>query len=198
MKKKMPLKTLYFVSGLSAGLFFVHPYVMLVLMLTSPDGNKGLRLDFKDVSSFVHLIFSSEMWPMSFAFISFSGAIGLLIGMVVERERTLAALRYENERRTFVIQAIRQLVMILSHHFLNAVLVIGANVKQLKVAADLECKTEALKKIETQAMKTESIISLLQGLDFERLLDGSEQGYKKIIEISSELERQLKRKKDGD
>jgi aromatic ring-opening dioxygenase LigB subunit len=116
---------------------------------------------------------------------------GLLAGMVIERKRRLVALRYENEKRASVLRAVRQLVMVLSHYFLNAALVTEADVKRLKKDGGIDARNEALDEIEAQARKTESVIGLLRDIDFEKLLDGSDPGYKKMLEVNSEIEKRL-------
>jgi hypothetical protein len=116
---------------------------------------------------------------------------GLLAGMVIERKRRLVALRYENEKRASVLRAVRQLVMVLSHYFLNAALVTEADVKRLKKDGGIDARNEALDEIEAQARKTESVIGLLRDIDFEKLMDGSDPGYKKMLEVNSEIEKRL-------
>ncbi|MGC8736384.1 MAG: hypothetical protein ACP5SG_06380 [Dissulfurimicrobium sp.] len=119
----MPFKTICFAVGIAAGALFAHPYMMLVLSLFTSHGKLDIEPGAHGLSSFAHLIFSRQMLPMSFTFISLCGVAGLLAGMVIERKRRLAALRYENEKRASVLRAVRQLVMVLSHYFLNAALV---------------------------------------------------------------------------
>ena len=190
--KGTPFKTIGAATGIAAGALFVHPYMMLVLSLFTSHGKLDIEPGVHGLSSFAHLIFSRQMLPMSFTFISLCGVAGLLAGMVIERKRRLVTLRYENEKRESVLLAVRQLVMVLSHYFLNAALVTEADVKRLKKDGGIDARNEALDEIEARARKTESVIGLLRDIDFEKLLDGSDPGYKKMLEINSEIEKRLR------
>ncbi|MGC9022512.1 MAG: hypothetical protein ACP5J5_05305, partial [Dissulfurimicrobium sp.] len=56
---------------------------------------------------------------------------------------------------------------------------------------------KALDEIEARAQKTASVIGLLRDIDFEKLLDGSDPGYKKMLEINSEIEKRLGMEKES-
>jgi len=187
---KLPLKTIGLILGGLTGFLLLHPSVMLVLSFVTTAGG-GQLPPTGGILSFLRLVFSPEMLPMSLALILFSALMGLLIGMVFERERRLDALRHENERREAVLGAVRQLVMVLSHHFLNSALVIGVNAKRLRNGTREEDRSEALDRINAQIMKMESVVSTMREIQFEEMLDGNDTDYERIIEINSQLEQHI-------
>ncbi len=189
---RIPHKSLGLILGGLTGLLLLHPYVMFVLSFVAPTGDNQ-PISTVGIIPFLHMVFSPGMLPMSLAFILFSGIMGLLIGMVFERERRLDALRHEAERREAVLGAVRQLVMILSHHILNSALVIGISAKQLRNDTREEDRSEALERINVQITKMESMVGLMREIRFEEMLDGSDTSYKRIIEINSQMEQYLAR-----
>lgn len=194
-RKKIPLKTTCFVLGLVAGLVFVHPYTMMILFLTIPSVSGEYTLEVKGIVSFFQMIFSPEMFPMSSAFILFSGFTGFLIGMVLEREKRLVVMKYKNEKRLVVLQAVRQLIMVISHYFLNAALIIGTRAGQLKTDIKESQRENIVNEIKEQAKQIETLLTFMRKTEFAQMLDGSSADYKKILDISTELEKQLRQKK---
>ncbi len=187
--RKVPFKTAGALIGAAAGLLLLHPYVMAVLSLAP--GMHQNHVTPPGLRSFLALIFSPSMLPMTAAFVIFASVMGLLAGMVVERERRLEKFRQERERQKAVMEAVHRLIMVLSHHIINSALAIGAGAKALSRAGSNEERGQALKEIEGRIERIEAVMRTMQEMEFQEVLHGQENGYEGVIRTSRWIEERM-------
>ncbi|MBI5055368.1 MAG: hypothetical protein HZB61_01940 [Nitrospirae bacterium] len=167
-------KSLPFFIGALAGYAVVHPYTMLVYSLTG-FAHSGMHL--KDI----FFSFDREMLPMGVAFTVLGGFIGILIAVVIEKQRQLYTVIFENEKKKIT----------LSHYLLNANMVIGGMVRRcqrIQTNEDSQCSLEA---IAEQAKKIDAVISALKRLTEIKTAKYTAEGHALMIDISKEIEELL-------
>lgn len=189
--KALPIKTVGVLAGAVIGLLLLHPYVMAVIALIPGDLPKIAP---RTLKGFAVELFSPGMLPMTLAFVLFCSGVGLLIAMVVERERSLAAMRRKQERQQAAIAAANRLIMIFSHHLLNSLMAIGVHAKRLQRSREREVKERSLAEIIKRIGELESIMEVMKSMEFQETLEKGEEGYHSIIEASRWIEERLKAK----
>ena len=122
-------KTLFTLAGIAAGVFFVHPYVMLVHRFT--DAGHGIMNTEGDVAV-LFSAFTPAMLPMTIAFGFFAGACGFLLGLLFERNQRIIRYRYTIQLHSDLTAALNQLLEVLSHYILNSSMMISGYVRRLQ------------------------------------------------------------------
>lgn len=182
------------IIGALAGYLLFHPYAMLVYRIKDTHQEGEVSFHIKDIFNTAFAIFDPEMLPMALSFAFFGGAIGLLSGVIISKQRSLSAIRYENERKKVALETIQRLMVTLSHHLLNANAVIGASARRarkLETKADLAVSLEL---IEEQARRIDAVIAALRKTAEVKTADYTAGGRDLLIDISKEIEELLQQK----
>ncbi|MBI4849767.1 MAG: hypothetical protein HY808_14550 [Nitrospirae bacterium] len=177
-------KSLPFFIGALAGYAVFHPYTMLVYSLTG-FAHSGMHL--KDV----FFSFEREMLPMGVAFAVLGGLIGILIAVVIEKQRQLYTVTFENEKKKIALETLQQLMITLSHYLLNANMVIGGMVRRCQRIQTNEDAQHSLEAIAEQAKKIDAVISALKRLTEIKTAKYTAEGHALMIDISKEIEELL-------
>lgn len=175
--------------GIIAGVIIVHPYVMLVNLLTGPQPWIGPTNDIG--TGGLLKIFIPDMLPMTIAFTFFGGVCGFLLGLVFERNERLNRYGYKIRLHSDLTTALHQLLGVVSHYILNGSLIISAHARRLEKTTTQEDQLH-LAAIINQAEKNESVLKLLQETAFLQNIDPSDRTYKKLIELNQRIEQQLR------
>lgn len=183
-------KIILFGIGAAIGYLVFHPYTMLVYFLTgfSPSG-----MHLKDI----FFSFDRTMLPMGIAFAALGGFIGLLIAVIIEKQKQLYAMTLENEKKKAALETLKELMITLSHYLLNANMVIGGMVrrcKQMKSTEDILCSLEV---IAEQARKIDAVMSTLKKITEIKTSKYAEEGQVLMIDISKEIEKLLSKDREG-
>ena len=185
--KKLNLKIAFTAAGLIFGILIAHPYIMLVYYLTSPGGGIGAVAGGSVIQA-VADAFSPEMLPMTMAFSFFCGVIGFLAGLLLERNRRLARMKFAAQRQQAVMESLQKLLSVLSHFILNSTMVIASGIRRLRKemqGRDLPDDFEAtLRKIEQQAERNEEVLKLMRGSDYLECLESADRSISKILELT--------------
>ena len=189
-----PRKTGCILTGILAGVIIVHPYVMLVNRLTGPGPLTGQPQNFGDVG-FPGII-APNMLPMTIAFAFFGGICGLLLGLLIERNRRVLHYRYQAELHTNLTAALHQLLDVVSHYILNGSMVISSHARRLEKKTTRK-NLPHLAAIIRQSEHNEAVLKLLKGSDFLQQIDPTDATYEKLIELNQKIEAQLKHAPGG-
>lgn len=185
-------RTLYIVAGMSGGLLVLHPYTMIVYALMHlHDRGGGFHLHWNDISLRGLLAFDPNMIPMVSAFVIFGGLVGLLTSVVIERKRKLLMLGVENERNQIAIQTLRELMVTISHHLLNANTIIGGKVRQCRKLVADEKALEVLSHIETQGRRIDATIRSLREITEMKIADYTTGGTVTMIDIDEKIREKM-------
>ncbi len=176
-------------AGIMAGVIIVHPYVMLVNRLTGPGPFTKQSQNF-DVSGFLRII-DPDMLPMTIAFAFFGGVCGLLLALLIERNRHILHYRYQVKMHGNLTTALHQLLGVISHYILNSSLIICAHARQLEKKTTKKNQLHVTAII-SQAQKNESVLKLIQETEFLQNIDPSNDTYQKLIELNQKIEKHLK------
>ncbi len=182
-------KTVCTLAGILAGIIIVHPYVMLVNRLTGPGPLTSQPQSFGDVG-FPGII-APNMLPMTIAFAFFGGICGLLLGLLIERNRRVLHFRYQAQLHTNLTAALHQLLDVVSHYILNGSMVISSHARRLEKKTARE-DLPHLAAIIKQAEHNEAVLKLLKESDFLQQIDPTDATYEKLIELNRKIEAQLK------
>lgn len=189
-----PRKTGCTLAGILAGIIIVHPYVMLVNRLTGPGPLISQPQNFGDVGFLA--IIAPNMLPMTIAFAFFGGICGLLLGLLIERNRRVLHYRYQAELHTNLTAALHQLLDVVSHYILNGSMVISSHSRRLEKKTARE-DLPRLAAIIKQAEQNEAVLKLLKESDFLQQIDPTDATYEKLIELNRKIEAQLKNAPGG-
>lgn len=178
---------LFSLLGAAAGLLVLHPYTTLVYDLYGRPGDilrAGPGTVFREIAS------SFRPGPLSrglpFAFL---GAVaGLFFGFWLEARRR----RLEMEKRMLAMETIRQLMMTVSHHLLNAVQVVGGFAARDARNERDEAIRKHLDAIRNEAVRIEAVVKALQSLESVRIDRFLENGRASMVDIERELSERMK------
>lgn len=173
--------------GAVLGYLVLHPYTMLVYGLYGHHGavpeGMGLRRLLEDVPA----AFRLDMAPMGLPFALLGALVGLLLGFWLEARSR----RFEMEKRLLAVDTLRQLMVTLAHHLLNAVQGIGGFAALALRKEQDEDKRRPLEIIKQESIKIEAVVKALQSLDSvttERYTKNSET---LMIDIRKELQERI-------
>lgn len=174
-------------GGAALGYFLLHPYTMFVYGLHGRHAARqtvNLSHLLRDASS----AFDASMLPMGIPFAILGGISGLLFGLWLEMKRR----RFDIEKRLLAVETLRQLMVTLAHHLLNAVQGIGGFASRaIRKEQDEEIRRH-LEIIRKEGKRIEAVVKSLQALEsvvWIRYIGGSETV---MIDIGKELEERLK------
>ena len=187
---RIPLLSLL---GGAIGYMVLHPYTMLVYGLYrepgTADGPMGYGRLFHELVSSFH----PGMLSMGIPFAVLGAAGGLFFGLWLETRRQ----RLETEKRLLAVETLRQIMMTISHHMLNAAQVIGGfAARDIRKEKDEDIRKH-LEAIQNEAMRIEAVVSSLQSLESvksDRFQGNSETAMVDIQEELREKMEELKRR----
>jgi len=131
------------------------------------------------------------MVPMASAFVIFGGLVGLLIVLTLERKKKLLILGVENERNQIAVQTLRELMVTLSHHLLNANTIIGGKVRHCRKLVFDKDALETLSDIETQGRKIDATIRSLREVTEMKTMDYTTGGTVTMIDIDEKIRKKM-------
>jgi len=127
------------------------------------------------------------MVPMGLPFALLGALVGLLLGFFLEARSR----RFEMEKRLLAVETLRQLMVTLAHHLLNAVQGIGGFASLAIRKEKDEDKRRPLEIIKREAIRIEATVKALQSLESvstERYTKSSET---LMIDIRKELQERI-------
>ena len=131
------------------------------------------------------------MIPMVSAFIIFGRLVGLLIALILERKKKLIMLGVENERNRIAVETLRELMVTVSHHLLNANTIIGGKVRQCRRLVSDDKALEVLSHIETQGRKIDATIRSLREVTEMKTMDYTTGGTVTMIDIDEKIREKM-------
>lgn len=197
MWKRHRMKILFVFAGAVAGYLVLHPYVMLVdsLMQARQEAGSSVRLDGPEPR--VHPAFHPSMLPMAIPFVFFGSLIGIMTGAAIDRSRRLHALELEREKSETALETVKSLVETLSHHLLNANMIIGGKLRHCRRSTTDSDLLASLDIIEEQGRKIDAVIGALRKASEIRLVKDLG-GRITVLDISEEIEALLGVKAHGE
>ncbi len=110
----------------------------------------------------------------------------------VELEKqTLRLVELENERKTIALSTLRQLMVTLSHYFLNANTIIGGMARRSERAASDDERQASLEAIREQTGRTEGVIAALKRMAEIRTTEYTPESHTLMIDLTREIEETL-------
>jgi len=141
-------------------------------------------MDLRRLLEDVPAAFRLDMAPMGLPFALLGALVGLLLGFWLEARSR----RFEMEKRLLAVDTLRQLMVTLAHHLLNAVQGIGGFAALALRKEQDEDKKRPLEIIKKESIRIEAVVKALQSLESittERYTKSSET---LMIDIRKELE----------
>lgn len=195
MLKRYRLQVVSTCVGVVLGYVLLHPYTMLVLALLSAFKGEPRQLHTELTAG--HLAaFDPLMLPMAISFGLFGGLIGLLVGTLLKRHREFRTVEHENEKKRAALETLQEVVVTMSHHLLNANMIIGGKVRHCRKVTSDQDIISALGVIEEQARKIDVVVGALRKTSEIRLARYTSDGTVQMIDISREIEEEMAREKN--
>jgi len=173
--------------GAILGYLVLHPYTMLVYGFYGHHGAAPEGMDLRRLLEDVPAAFRLDMAPMGLPFALLGALVGLLLGFWLEARSR----RFEMEKRLLAVDTLRQLMVTLAHHLLNAVQGIGGFAALALRKEQDEDKRRPLEIIKQESIKIEAVVKALQSLESvttERYTKSSET---LMIDIRKELQERM-------
>ena len=196
MLRRYRLQVVSTLIGMVLGYVILHPYTMLVLALLSVLDGETVHLH-TDPAIGYWVAFHPLMLPMAISFALFGGLIGLLLGVLFRRKEELWAAERENETKRVALETLKGVMVTLSHHLLNANMIIGGKVRHCRKAASDQDTLVALGVIEEQGRKIDAVIGALRKAVEIKVARYTSDGTVQMIDIAREIEEELTRKGGG-
>jgi hypothetical protein len=196
MTKRYKLQIICMVVGVVLGYLILHPYTMLILSLLSAFQWEPLRLQ-TDLTIGHLVAFHPLMLPMAISFSLFGSFIGLLVGILLNRKRELWIADHENEKKRVAIETLREVMVTLSHHLLNANMIIGGKVRHCRKATSDEKILAALEIIEEQGRKIDAVVGALRRATEVKVAHYTLDGTVRMIDIEHEIKEELSSKRSA-
>lgn len=179
---------IFAIAGAAAGYFVFHPYTMIAHIVADRGHNE---LHLKDFLEAFSKSLTVEMTFMALAFAVFGAGVGLLASALSERKRRLFEAEMENEKRKTAIATLQRLMITLSHHLLNANVVIGGTAHRCRRHTTDAGLIESLELIGKEAAKIDAVIGALKKITEIKTADYTSEGKGLLIDISKEIEENL-------
>ncbi|MBW2094058.1 MAG: hypothetical protein JRI80_04145 [Deltaproteobacteria bacterium] len=179
------------ILGIVGGFLVLHPYAMLVYTLMHPHEGQGLHLHLNELISQPLAAFRPIMLPMVISFILFGGVIGLLVSISIERRKRLLATEDEHEKKKIALETMKELMATLSHHLLNANMVIGGRARAVAKMTTNEKILEDLRVITEEGRRIDAVIRALGEAIEVKIADYTSGGSVKMIDIGKDLEDRI-------
>ena len=178
------------IAGMGLGFLILHPYSMLVQRYISPGPPESM---WRDLGEKAFDSFGPVMLSMGLAFALFGGVIGLLVAVLSDRRKKLLISRHEKEKQQIALRTIHDLMVTLSHHLLNANMIIGGKVRHCRKSAVDQDLLECLNVIEEQGRKIDAVLKSLRNLVEIHTVGYTTDRLVTMLDISKDLEEQLGR-----
>lgn len=179
------------VLGAIGGFLILHPYTMLVYALMHIHESRGVHLHLSELISQPLAVFRPVMLPMVISFIFFGGVVGLLVSITMERRKKLLATEDEHEKKKIALETMKELMATLSHHLLNANMVIGGRARAVAKMTTNEKILEDLKVITKEGRRIDAVIRALGEAIEVKIADYTSGGSVKMIDIGKDLENRI-------
>lgn len=193
MIKRYYLQIVSSLLGALGGYILLHPYAMLVYALVHLHEENSFHFHWEDLTEKAFTAFHPMMLPMAIPFAVFGGVIGLLVGILVDRNRKLVAVEHEGREKRIALDTLKQVMVTLAHHLLNANMIIGGKVRHCRKATSDEDILAALGIIEEQGRKIDAVVSALRESTEIRIARYTADDKVQMIDISKEIEERLNR-----
>ena len=184
-------RILFLLLGMFGGYLILHPYSMLVYALTHIHETQGLHIHLNELWLRALTAFKPTMAPMAISFVLFGGSIGFLIGIIIDRRRKLLLTEHENEKRKVALETLKEFIVTLSHHLLNANMIIGGKVRHCRKGTSSKDILAALEVIEEQGRKIDAVIKTLREVSEIKTIGYTTSEEVKMIDIAKEVENSL-------
>ena len=175
-------------AGAALGFLILHPYAMAVHGLYGRYRTINGHADFlHQLSTEIAYSFKPDMLPMGLPFALVGGLTGMVVAFWFEAKRH----QFEIEKRLCSVETLKQLMVTLSHHLLNAVQGIGGFSAYLIRKEQDEDIRRRLEMIRTEAIRIEAVVKSLQSVESvvsERYIRN---GGATMIDINKELKDRL-------
>lgn len=198
MVKSYRNQVLFSVLGLFVGYLILHPYTMVVAMIAHLHKQGNLDFSLQELATKALHSFQAEMLMMAMPFAFFGGLTGFLIGMIMDRKKRLLELKYESEKNELALQTVKEVMVTLSHHLLNANMIIGGKVRHCRKLVSDEDIVHSLQVIEEQGHRIDAVIKALRNVSEVKTTDYTTSGQVKMIDISEEIDEEIKQIQDRD
>jgi hypothetical protein len=195
MIKRYRLQIISSLLGALGGYLLLHPYVMLVYALVHFHEANSFHFHWKDLAEKAFTVFHPMMLPMAAPFAIFGAVIGLLVGILMDRNRQLVAAEHEGREKRIALDTLKQVMVTLAHHLLNANMIIGGKVRHCRKAISDGDILAALGVIEEQGRKIDAVVSALRESTEIRIARYTTDDKVQMIDISKEIEDRLNRAK---
>ena len=174
-------------SGTVGGYFLLHPYAMIVYRYyeaSSPQrSNAAGGVMMETLSGVCH----PDMLPMGIPFALLGGVAGTFFGLWLNGKNR----KVEAEKKLALVEGVRQLMVTLAHHLLNAAAGIGGLADLFIRKEKDEDKRKPLEIIKRESIRIEAVVKSLQSLKTvtsERYIGSSET---LMIDIRKELQERI-------
>jgi signal transduction histidine kinase len=178
--------------GGALGFLALHPYTMLIYGLYKEPGDlirAGYGRVFHELASSFH----PGMLSMGFPFAFLGAVAGLFFGFWLETRRQRLVL----EKRLLAVETLRQLMMTISHHMLNAAQIVGGfAARDIRKEQDEDIRKH-LEAIRNEAIRIEAVVESLKSLESVKSDRFSGPGGNAMVDIQEKLlekMEELKRK----
>lgn len=181
-------RVIFVLFGMLGGYLVLHPYTMLVYALMHTHDYFELHIHFDEIRQQAGTLFKPVMLPMGISFTLFGGAAGFLAAVVVDRKKRLIRVEHEHEKKTIVLETMKELMGTLSHHLLNANMIIGGKVRYIAKIVEKEEILKELGVITEQGRRIDAVIKALRETTELKIADYASGGEVKLIDIDKEIE----------
>lgn len=134
---------------------------------------------------------------MGIAFAILGGFTGLLIAVIIEKQKQLYVLKLENEKKKAALETLQELMITLSHYLLNANMVIGGMVRRCKRTMSNEDILYSLEIIAEQTKKIDAVMSALKRITEIKTAKYTAEGHALMIDISKEIGELLSKDREN-
>lgn len=172
-------------AGGALGYLLLHPYAMVVLWLSSPSGSPGGA----DLWDSAVASFSTHMHSMGVAFGAFGAAVGFFWALSMHRGQRLRHVALENERRKAALQTLQQLMLILSHHLLNATMAIGGQARRTAQSLPDGASPDPTRIILEECARIERVVQALRALKEARTAQAAGTVDDPLADMETQLEQ---------
>jgi hypothetical protein len=184
-------RAVFSLIGMVLGFAIFHPYTMVIYALMHSH-ESALHFHWNDLIAPAFLAFEPNMLPMAISFVVFGGAIGLLVGIAIDKTKKLVWAEAEREKSKIALETLEQLMVTLSHYLLNANMVIGNKARRCQKKASQNDVLSDLSIIEEQAHKIDAVMKSLREVTEVKTTLYSTGGTTRMIDIAREIEMQIK------
>jgi hypothetical protein len=192
------LQAICVLVGMIGGYLLLHPYAMLVYTFYSPHRDGSVTIF--DLDLLLKHIAGSQplMLSMAVSFTVFGGLIGALVGLLLARRERLRTVEQEDEKKKVALETLKEIMVTLSHHLLNANMIIGGKVRQCRKATPDDVVLGALRVIEEEGRRIDAVIGALRKATEITVTRYTSDGTVRMIDLSKDLEEILDQSRKTD